>query len=229
MAGSSRLGFRPGRTYHNAVLATMYIAVFVVIVGLVIANVFLPLLSSPSSSQPAETGADSVETSTPANSADRGQSTPAQTQSSSQGSSLNPTAEGLTQTGSGATPTNREFEEIFKQRIMRNTNITIVSIDTNGDVIYVEWVPHDMTTRAAIEDMGYIVGGYDGLISKGWDVKRLQGTVLNTNNQPQGTFQVKTQWVKQRQRGEISHKEVINRTINTMNTTPATGNTTIPN
>src|SRR5699024_4905754 len=68
MTGSSRLGFRPGKTYYNAVLATMYIAVFVVIAGLVIANVFLPILSSPSSSQPAETGADSVATSTPVNS-----------------------------------------------------------------------------------------------------------------------------------------------------------------
>jgi hypothetical protein len=229
MAGSSRLGFRPGRTYHNAVLATMYIAVFVVIAGLVIANVFLPLFSSPSSSQPAEAGADSVATSTPANSADRRQPTPSQTQSSSQGSLRTPGSDDLTQTGSRATPTNTEFEGALEQYIKKNTNITVVSIDTHGGVVYIEWIPHDMTTRAVTEDIGYIAGAYDGLIRKDWDVKRLQGTVLNTSRQLQGTFQVKTQWVRQRQRGEISNREVINRTMETINTTSSTRDTTIPN
>ncbi|GAA0473034.1 hypothetical protein GCM10008985_32160 [Halococcus dombrowskii] len=203
----------------------MYIAVFVVIAGLVIANVFLPILSSPSSSQPAETGADSVATSTPTNPANRGQST----QSPSQDSLPTPSAEGLAQAESKATPTNTEFEKGFKQYINKNTNITIVSINTQGNVVYIEWVPNDMTTRAITEDIGYIAGAYDGLVSNGWGVKKLQGTVLNMDRQSQGTFQVKTQWVKQRQRGDISNKEVINRTMQTINSTPSVRSTTASN
>jgi hypothetical protein len=221
MAGSSRLGFRPGRTYHNAVLATMYIAVFVVIAGLVIANVFLPLFSSPSSSQPAKNGAGSVATSTPA-SGESEAPRPTQTQSSS-----HTTSDSISVSSSGdgsqprfsTTPTDKKFEDTFKNYIRDNTNITIVSMETQGGVVHIEWIPHNMTTTAAMEDLTHIAGFYSG-ITQTWDVEKLDATILNSNHQPETSFHVQTQWADQYRQKEITDQEFLTQITKTMNETP---------
>lgn len=219
MTGSSRLGFRPGKTYYNAVLATMYIAVFVVIAGLVIANVFLPILSSPSSSQPAETGADSVATSTPVNSDGDTVKPPSQETSR--------TSNSTTEAGSGnnpiTSPTGDQLEQQYKDTVANNSNATIVSAEKRGDVFYVRYVPHNRSQQTILNETGTLLGAYGGS-TEYWEVKRLHVTILDENRQPIATYHAKTQWLNQYQQGEITSAQVINRTLDTINETTSSAN-----
>jgi hypothetical protein len=220
MAGSSRLGFQPGRSYHNAVLATMYIAVFVVITGIVIATVVMPLFSSSSSPSAAADEGGSIATSTPADSGGKApQSTPQQTQPPSQatqGPLLTSTPGEAYQSTYRAKPSDEEFERFFKRHATNETDLTIVSIETQDDTVYVNMIPHNMSTRAFMNDVGSIAGSYAGTVKR-WDVKKLQVTVLNQNHQSEGTIYIKTQWANQYRQGKISDREYLRRIINTRN------------
>lgn len=225
MAGSSRLGFQPGRSYHNAVLAAMYMAVIVVVVGAVIATVVIPALS-PSSSQPAaEEGGDVVPTSAPANS---GSSASGSSSQATSGRSSNPTGEDESQIGTRVTLSNNQLEQQYRDTIVNNSNIKIVSAERRGDTFYVKYIPQDTSSQTLVNETGALLGAYSASTNY-WDVERLHVTMLNENQQPVATYHADTQLMRQVQQGEMTRGQAINRTLNTINETPSSSNITISN
>jgi hypothetical protein len=87
--------------------------------------------------------------------------------------------------------------------------------EQNG-VVYFEYTTQETTQMGIASEMGTVAGAYAGAVDQGWDVNRMEVTVLGPAGDEIGTYRVQTEWANQYQSGQITRDEFSRRVLQTL-------------
>lgn len=88
-------------------------------------------------------------------------------------------------------------------------DVDVITNDEHGElpVLSLEYVRPDAIETGALHDMGVVAGGYAALVDAGHDAALLEATVVDSNREPFGSFDVLTPWTEEYVEGTITARE----------------------
>ena len=88
-------------------------------------------------------------------------------------------------------------------------DVDVITNDEHGElpVLSLEYVRPDAIETGALDDMGVVAGGYAALVDAGPDAELLEATVVDSNREPFGSFDVLTPWAEEYVEGTITARE----------------------
>lgn len=114
-----------------------------------------------------------------------------------------------------STTTPSDFRVRFVDDI-QPIGVEVTLIETADSVVMLEYV----TTKSGYDELGEEIGAIAGTffrqVEGGWEVKRLEATILNDSETPLATWHAETKWLEQFQNNEISADELSLRILETL-------------
>lgn len=121
-----------------------------------------------------------------------------------------PTPEGTARGGSSPAGSIESF-----RTYLQNGGIGVERLRREGDVVTLRYVPAGNTSDELSAEIGTIAGGYLREVEAGWTVARLEATLLESGD-PTARWHVRSEWVGEYRRGEITGEELSTRILDTL-------------
>lgn len=98
---------------------------------------------------------------------------------------------------------------------LENHGVAAERLRHSGDVVTLRYVPAGETSDELSAEIGTIAGGYLREVEAGWAVDRLEATIVDDDG-PVARWHVRSAWVAEYRRGEISGEELSVRILETL-------------
>jgi hypothetical protein len=85
-------------------------------------------------------------------------------------------------------------------------------------IVELEYVLEEQTEEGAVQSLGIVAGGYAALLEAGHEAKLLEAIVLNPEEDPFGSYEIKAAWAEEHNAGEISAAEYGDKILTTVGT-----------
>lgn len=196
---------------HNLIIGSFYLLLVLIVIGGVL----------PGDDGGETTQAGATPTPTPDN-AEAQEQTAAETQADTEAPTETATPE-PTDTPE-PTPTEEEGlsdEESLQaiETVIESYDITVESVEREGDTIQLSYSSTQTTQRGIAEEMGYVSGAYAGAVAEGESADRMEVEVYTVTGELAGTFHVERKWAVQYNNDEISNTEFSQRILQTLEAT----------
>jgi hypothetical protein len=90
------------------------------------------------------------------------------------------------------------------------------SRETSVDSVAITYVPRSGNQNVMADEIGTITGIFFQRVDAGWDVSRLDGTMVSADEQPVAEWFADVEWYEQLQAGELTANELSIRVLDTL-------------
>lgn len=104
--------------------------------------------------------------------------------------------------------------------------VPVRELDEAGPIVTLRYVTESTSYEAVSEGIGRVSGGFFHQVRDGWDVTRLESTVVDTAGTPLATWYARAAWFREFRDGGITADELSLRVLRTVERTGATGTET---
>ena len=105
----------------------------------------------------------------------------------------------------------------FEQRLTDSgINIIDGSYNENKNKTDIRYIPRQGNQNVLADEIGTIVGVFFQQVDNGWDVRRLEGTMLSSDESPIAEWFAKIEWYEQLQGNELTADELSIKVLDTL-------------
>lgn len=98
----------------------------------------------------------------------------------------------------------------------RDIDVRELRVDASSATVLLRYITTKSEYNELGEEIGGIAGGFLREVSRGWEMDRMDATMLNESATPTATWYVKSKWLDQYQSGEITGRELSLKILKTL-------------
>lgn len=126
-------------------------------------------------------------------------------------------ADDPTTTSRATTTTDSSYRERFRTFLESTVeSVESLAVDEATQTVSLKYVTTKSKYDAIGAQIGSIAGGFFRQVANGWQVTRLDATLLDPEGIPRATWHAKTKWFREYQNGEIESEDLSLRILETL-------------
>jgi hypothetical protein len=119
--------------------------------------------------------------------------------------------------GCSASDDASQAESQFRTRLTdAGIELTDSSQERPADSVSITYVPRSGNQNVIADEIGTIIGIFFQQVDQGWDVRRLDGTIVSPDEQPVAKWFAKVEWYEQLQANELTANELSIQVLETL-------------
>lgn len=121
----------------------------------------------------------------------------------------------------GCTGDDNQDEEIDRfKTVLADNGVDVVegSYDSSSNAVTLSYIPQGSDQDALADEIGQIMGSFFERVDNGWEARRLNGTILSSEEAPIADWFAEVDWYEQLQAGELTAGELSIRVLDTLST-----------
>lgn len=108
-----------------------------------------------------------------------------------------------------------DFRDAFVAAIEGN-GATVDSLAVSAEIVQLDYVTGRSSAEEVSAEIGMIAGRFFDQVDRGWDVERLEATLVDGDGSPQATWFADADWLARYHDGEITAEELTTRVLETL-------------
>ena len=108
-----------------------------------------------------------------------------------------------------------DFRDAFASAIEAN-GVTVESLAASAGTVRLDYVSGRRSVEEVSAEIGMIAGSFFDQVDRGWDVERLEATLVDGDGSPQATWFADGDWLARYHDGEITAEELTTRILETL-------------